>query len=99
MRSNFIKKHRFVAIRDDYQEWKSHSKSHHDGKSFILDPQDTSTLERFFDDNISFGPHGIVTPVKLAGQPLNASAGLVVVDTVAAVQDDCYYIDILKKAL
>lgn len=93
------KQHQFIAIRDDYEEWAKYKKSRDHGKRFVVDKADKETLSLFFDDNIAEGPHSIVTPVDLAGKPLEHSYHLIIVDTAAAIKDDDYYINLVKRLL
>lgn len=92
-----IKKHRFVAIRDDYEEWDSHGRNRAFGKRFILG--DPETLSLFFDDKISFDSSvSIVTPIDVKGRLVSADDYLIKVDTADAILDDCYFINRVEKA-
>ena len=49
-----------MALRDYYPFWKAHNERSRAGKLLLLDPDDESTIQVFFDDNIGHGSAHIV---------------------------------------
>lgn len=96
-----------AAIHDDWQYWNAHGGSASYGKPFYIDRHDPDTLSIFFDDNINKddSPQNIIIPLDATtGQPipireLVESGKAVRVDTLQAILDLSYYINLVEAAL
>ncbi|HEV8052540.1 MAG TPA: hypothetical protein VGP47_08595 [Parachlamydiaceae bacterium] len=96
-----------TAIHDDWKYWNAHNMSSAYGKPFYVDKDDKETLCIFFDDNISLkgSSRNIIAPMDAATnaiipvKELVESGQAVSVDTLKAVLDLDYYIDLVEQAL
>lgn len=96
-----------TAIHDDYPYWDVHSSLSAYAKPFYIDANDRETLCIFFDDNIKLNdsPKNIIAPLDAAtGEllPMNKlveSGQAVRVDTLKAILETDYYINLVEDAL
>ena len=96
-----------AAIHDDWAYWANNNMLVEYGKPFYIDPQDPETLSIFFDDNIRVDDSGknIISPRDvnsgkfLPVKELEQSGQVVCVDTLEAIVNENYYIDLVQKAL
>ena len=105
---SFLKQNRHVVVHDDWLWWAQHSEKHEFGKPFPIDMVDEKTVSLFFDDNINTEEHSeknIVNPIdetsgkSLEVYPLIQSHRIFPVDTIKAIEDNSYYIALVKQAL
>jgi len=98
-----------IVIQDDWATWYQHGENGAYGKSFPIDFEDRNTLTLFFDDNARLNTEN---PEKNAIAPFNLKSGkamtaqeaievgrLFPVDTLAAINDSEYFINLLDQAL
>jgi hypothetical protein len=105
---NFFKSNGHLAIQYNWQEWNSSKRQAICGKYFPYHSGDESTLSLFFDDNvkgIADSPLDIIHAVDVANNRSVSVHELVQkhmifkVDTLRAILEDDYYIELLNRAL
>ena len=90
------------AIRDDWKTWNSYGEIAEYGKLLPIDETNTTIIPIFFDDNAK---DGIINARNLKNNSFIPTTDLIeqgticVVDTLAAIQNDQYFIDILKQVI
>ncbi|HSX26360.1 MAG TPA: hypothetical protein VLE89_05065 [Chlamydiales bacterium] len=97
-----------VAIRDDWDTWYAHNEESNYGKPFPIDFEDSKRLSLFFDDGArlnkerpernGIAPYDVHRGV-LSLEELIAKNLLFPVDTLKALADENYFIDLIEKAL
>ncbi len=97
-----------IAIQDDWKHWAMHGLIGKYGKPFPLNLQDSTTISLFFDDHIR--PDDPAVKVNIIA-PLEASTGELIpihlinhknairVDTLKAILDADYYLNIIQKTI
>jgi hypothetical protein len=96
-----------LAIHDDWNYWVSEDMWGHYGKPFYVDLDDPSTLSIFFDDNIRLGnPRTNILSAShaktgefLLVDDLVSKGQAVRVDTMEAILDKDYFVDLVMKAM
>ena len=98
-----------MAIQDDWNHWSTHGLIGRYGKPFYIDPEDSETISFFFDDHIRLddpatainiiAPINIKTKELVPIQELVESGQVVRVDTLKAILDDDYYLNIVMRKL
>lgn len=99
-------KNTHLAIHDDWTYWNRHNKSALKGKPFLIERDDPSVLSIFFDDNICHQSDiNIIAPYDIAKRELIPipelieSGHAICVDTLQAINDKNYFVDLLHKTL
>lgn len=99
-------KHTHLAIHDDWFYWNKHDRSASKGKPFLIERDDPAVLSIFFDDNIcNHTETNIITPYDVAKKefiPINElieSGHAICVDTLQAINNKNYFIDLLHQTL
>lgn len=97
-----------LAIREDHTWWFEHGETSSYGKAFPVDLKDRRCLSIFFDDNARVSEvrpeRNIVRPYDAeSGEPLSVpdlieQRRIFPVDTVRAICEEDYYIDLVKTA-
>ena len=102
----FFKHSPSLAIRDDWNYWSFGKLATLYAKPFLVDSSDKSTLSLFFDDNINqneeqniISPIDVQTGKKLSIQSLINKYQAVPVNTMEAILNDNYYIQLVNKAI
>lgn len=96
-----------IAIRDDWKHWMSGKLDSKYGKPFYVDPDDTSILAIFFDDHIHLDDRdeNIIAPIHaktgklLSREKLTQKGQIVQVDTLEAILNENYFVDLVQKAI
>lgn len=96
-----------AAIHDDWKYWDDHEMASTHSKPFYIDPVDTETLEIFFDDNIRddglfkniIAPIDVKTGKLIPVKQLIESRQAVRVNTLEAILNDRYFIELIEEAL
>jgi hypothetical protein len=98
-----------LAIRDHHKWWFKHGECYQFGKAFPIDLNDPDALSIFFDDNAAFkqdrpehnivNPYDPVTRTSLSIKDLIERRRLFPVDTLKAILDENYFIDLVKEAI
>lgn len=104
---NTLRRIEHTAIHDDWAYWDANNMSTANGKPFYIDEKDNETLCIFFDDNIKVNdsPKNIIAPLDAAtGElipvtKLVESGRAVRVDTLKAILETDYYINLVEDAL
>lgn len=91
------------AVQDSYQEWNENERHFSHGKHFIFE-QGEKTLSLFFDDNIKGKPdQDIICPTTSDGEIISpdklVNQTIFKVHTGLAMKDQCYFVDLVNKAL
>lgn len=96
-----------MAIQDDWNWWFKHSENYQFGKPFPIDSDDAEICSLFFDDNATLNrdhpENNIVAPFDIAGQreltpeELVAQKRLFPVDTLEALCNENYFIDLIEQ--
>lgn len=95
-----------MAIQDDWNWWFQHGEHYHYGKPFPVDLGDARVCSLFFDDNATLNrdhpetnivaPFDIATQKILSPEELVASKRLFPVDTLEALCNDQYFIELIQ---
>ncbi len=97
-----------IAIKDHWQEWNANKESQDHAKRFLIKLNSKHTHSIFIDDNIereSASKKNIVTPLdveknqQIAINPLIEKKLAIRTDTMQAILNDRYFIDILEESL
>jgi hypothetical protein len=96
-----------MEIQDDWKYWMSGETASAFGKPFIIDQSDPSILGIFFDDNIDLNntEKNIIAPIDVSSklpisiQELIKRNQLVCVDTLNAILNDNYFVELVNQAL
>ncbi len=96
-----------LAIQDDWKHWVKGKMEGKYGKPFYIDQEDPDTISFFFDDNIYLDDRkeNIVAPINaktgevIPISSLITSSQIVSVDTLEAILDENYFLDLIEKAL
>jgi len=105
---DLLKDHRWGAIHDHHSCWISHKKGKDCGKLFPYSLRDPASHEIFFDDNVELGSTkgtNIVNPVcidaeeDLSVDDLAKQIRVVRVNTLKAILDENYYINLVEDSL
>lgn len=96
-----------VAVRDDYQYWKTGNFRSQFGKPFLLDQYNLDVLDIFFDDGIRLTnqDNNIIAPIDIHTgklipiQELDHSGQVVRVNTLECILNDDYFSKYVQKAL
>jgi len=105
---NFIKTSENAGIRDDYNYWNSNSQHQPFSKPLLIDNNDSSVIQIFFDDNVKSDPGSLINIVN----PIDAETGesldvneliqnhmIVQVNGVQALLDENYFVNAVKNLL
>lgn len=97
-----------LAIKDSFEEWNNHKQQREYGKKFPLNLHDQKVHAIFFDDNIEIDPNSVTNIVA----PVNAENGeslpiedllqrkmLIQTNTIKAIIDENYFIDVVNESL
>jgi hypothetical protein len=96
-----------MAIQDDWKYWITGETANSFGKPFIIDQNDPSILGIFFDDNIDLSntEKNIIAPIDVSTgllipiEELAKRNQVVCVDTLNAILDDNYFVELVNQAL
>jgi hypothetical protein len=98
-----------LAIRDEYKWWFENGEKSRFGKAFPVDLKDRRFISIFFDDCSKFNedrpdnnilnPYDPVTKTSLSIKELIEKHRIFPVDTVKAICEEDYYIELVKEAL
>ncbi|MDN3506675.1 MAG: hypothetical protein P0S96_05555 [Simkaniaceae bacterium] len=104
-----ILKEGHVAIQDDFHHWFNHDKNWQYGKAFPVEQDESKAISFFFDDNAKFSSshpeENIVCPFDAESKKLIhpkeviEKKRLIPVDTLLALSDEDYYVNIVQEAL
>lgn len=92
-----------MVIRDDWQNWNNNGEKLAFGKKFPINFKDHKNLAFFFDDHAEEN-YGIINPIDISFnkiinfKELIDSKNIFKVDTLQAIQDSEYFIDLIKQA-
>lgn len=103
----FLTSQEHFALQDDWKKWNAAKEHGSSGKSFIYDSTgkkyEISNLSLFFDDNITGEEFDIVNPIDISGRELSGKElldrMLFKVNTVEAIKNDGYFLQLVQKAL
>lgn len=103
----YLKHLKHAAIQDDWCYWNAQGQASTHGKPFIVNFEDTEILPIFFDDNIRLNSSykNIIAPIDaqtgdaLPIKTLIEFKHVVRVDTLEAILNKDYYINLVKEAL
>jgi hypothetical protein len=97
------------SVRDDWEHWYKHDEIGQFGKRFPVDLEDTETISLFFDDNArldekrpdrnAIAPYDVKTGNPLSVERLIEQCRIFPVDTLEALCEEDYYIQLIEKAL
>ena len=104
---NQLRRIEHTAIHDDWNYWITHNGCVKQGKPFYLDRTDNETLSIFFDDNIRLdnSAKNIIAPLDaetgelIPIKELIQSGQVVRVDTLKAILNADYYINLVEEAI
>ncbi|MDB2613808.1 hypothetical protein N9Y92_01455 [Chlamydiales bacterium] len=82
------------AIKDDWLHWHSHGETERFGKPFYIDQENLDIVELFFDDHVD--DEIVNCRDAKTGKPLKLRNAFNV-DTLAAIADDDYFINLIKN--
>ena len=95
-----------AALNDDWHHWSTNGMGAQWGKPFYIDLDDAQTLSLFFDDNIGEGvswnivaPRHAKTGELLPIAPLLKSRQLVHVNTLEAILNQNYFLELVQEAI
>lgn len=100
--SEFLKKHQWVAIKDDWSYWKDLDCKEEGGKPFPVISKDFFTHSLFFDDNIeepTASRKNIIAPIGMSFNDLWKKKQLIKVDTVEAIFNDFYFLNEILESV
>lgn len=103
----FLTSKEHFALQDDWKAWNSDGERARSGKPFIYsgieNAADAPNLALFFDDNFTGEEQDIIDPIEINGKQVPGKMlkdkMLFRVNTIEAMKDDDYYINLIHKAL